>query len=1080
VATASVAVRLNAITGDFEKAFSNATRTVSGFERTFQNAATSIQGHQQSINRAFADFSGDKITREAAALSVAITQIGGAARLTEAEQRKVNATMAEAIEKYRALGLEAPASIQKLAQETQKLSTVTASVEAPVSRTSAFFGDLTNQIKATALGFISAQAVIAGVQTAFRTLTQFVSSSVESFAAAEASQRKLTAALQAQGADVPRVSAQYNKLSEEIQRTTVYSDDLVTEMQALLVQVGNVAPEEMGKAIKAAANLASGLGVDLRQATILVGKAFEGETGTLKRYGIVIDEAKLKAEGLPAVLDAIQAKFGGQAQAEIESYSGQVKQLANEWDNFKEAVGEAIATDPFLRAALDAAKERIKGTSDEAGKGKRSLAEWWIALFGGFKDPQWNAMLIGLDQTLRAMQGIEAEARKLKALNPGTPNLFQPGAGAPTTGIGFDVSAYLKKTEDEMEASKRAAEAYRKSIQSLMDSLSGAKLRGEVSKLQVAWRGLTDEQRRSTPVLERVADAAQKLAEQGADLTPELFQLTLTMGRFQAIMPPVESGMKGIEKEFQDITPAIKASAQQLIDFIGILNDPRLRAVQGLSGLTLPGEKIGSPKIPVPEPQDLTQWRLLSGVIDDIGSHIEGLDGPTQNFVSSMVSGLARVVASGKLTAAAFAEIATSAGYAFLIAKAFEAFSWEPERVDENRLNAFDPFGGQEGFEDAARRAGVTEDRIQLLRRAIEQDIHGLFDREVQFMQDAIEAQERRLDTLGKAVEGVNKKAQLFASSFRKIFDEIGNADSAEAEQKLRAKMAAMAEAGQAEFERLGQYVAVTFAAIVTETGDAIGAITQLAPAFTVLRDGIRDFGLTSTATIDQLLASFNLINDETFGPIFESIQATGQIFTSLQSAGYGTAELFQTVASDIGASFRDIEAKGGDVARAMALSQPILQELWEAQKKYGAVTDETTASLLRQAEEQGLVGEHMRDVNEKILEVLIAIANVFGAVLPASMQETADAAAQTAETIQREFKSVRINIPVDFDINQPTERELRPFNFSSGEGGGDFSASVSGPDSSSATFIMQVDGQTLAEATVPYIPGEVQRFGLA
>ena len=66
-------------------------------------------------------------------------------------------------------------------------------------------------------------------------------------------------------------------------------------------------------------------------------------------------------------------------------------------------------------------------------------------------------------------------------------------------------------------------------------------------------------------------------------------------------------------------------------------------------------------------------------------------------------------------------------------------------------------------------------------------------------------------------------------------------------------------------------------------------------------------------------------------------------------------------------------------MARTLALSQPILQTLWEAQQQYGKVTDQTTDSILKQAEEQGIVGAHMKDVNQKILDVLLAIGKVLG-----------------------------------------------------------------------------------------------------
>jgi TP901 family phage tail tape measure protein len=490
----------------------------------------------------------------------------------------------------------------------------------------------------------------------------------------------------------------------------------------------------------------------------------------------------------------------------------------------------------------------------------------------------------------------------------------------------------------------------------------------------------------------------------------------------------------------------------------------------------------------------LNGWDVLALGLNELSGSISGLGGGFVRWAAEAVSAFAAVQAGAITTAAAISSIAT-AGIGFLISAFAMGAAWQPQRVDENRLNGFDQFGGQDAFERAARMAGVAEERIRLLRRAIEFDMHGLFDREFEFISDAIEEAHRRIDELGNAAVAINDKAERFSGPFRKIFEEIANADTQDAEQSLRAKMAAMAQAGQAEFERLGIFVTATFAAMVTETGDAIGAIRQLGPAFQTLKDGVEDFGLTSTATIDQLISSFNLINDETFGPILESIQTTGKIFTSLQSAGYLTAELFQTVSDDIGASFRELEAKGGDVAKAMALSQPVLQRLWEAQKKFGTATDETTAALLRQAEEQGLVGEHMRDVNQQILHVLIAIADVFGAEIPDALREMSSAATDAAEEMQNAFgnaagniqtdldriRAPKITIPVDFDINNPdlAREDIRPFNLSGGEGTAYAPSSSSYPDAS-ATFVMQVDGRTLAEATVPYIPGEVQRFGLA
>src|SRR5262245_55903855 len=91
-------------TADFSKwdvALKNAQANLKSFE-------VSTRGVQQSLQRIATGFSGANIIREARTVVAAVEAIGGAARLTEAEQRKVNATVTEAIAKYKALGQVAP------------------------------------------------------------------------------------------------------------------------------------------------------------------------------------------------------------------------------------------------------------------------------------------------------------------------------------------------------------------------------------------------------------------------------------------------------------------------------------------------------------------------------------------------------------------------------------------------------------------------------------------------------------------------------------------------------------------------------------------------------------------------------------------------------------------------------------------------------------------------------------------------------------------------------------------------------------------------------------------------------------
>ena len=152
----------------------------------------------------------------------------------------------------------------------------------------------------------------------------------------------LTAALRTQGQATPAIIKQYEELATKFEHTTVFSDELVQSMESLFVQVGNVGPQQMDAALKAATDLSAGLGIDLRTATLLVAKAFEGHTETLGRYGIVLDEAKLKADPVAAVLEGINQKFGGQAQAQLETYSGKMQVLSNQMNNVEESVGKLL------------------------------------------------------------------------------------------------------------------------------------------------------------------------------------------------------------------------------------------------------------------------------------------------------------------------------------------------------------------------------------------------------------------------------------------------------------------------------------------------------------------------------------------------------------------------------------------------------------------------------------------------------------------------------------------------------------------------------------------------------------------
>jgi hypothetical protein len=133
MAAASLAVRLSAQISEFQKAFEDATRTTDKFKGTFGGAASEVAKHQQRLNAAFESFSGDNIIRSANELTQAITKVGGASKLTEAEQRRANSTLQEAIAKYQVLGQAAPRALTDLEQATRRMAAAVEANRRPVS-----------------------------------------------------------------------------------------------------------------------------------------------------------------------------------------------------------------------------------------------------------------------------------------------------------------------------------------------------------------------------------------------------------------------------------------------------------------------------------------------------------------------------------------------------------------------------------------------------------------------------------------------------------------------------------------------------------------------------------------------------------------------------------------------------------------------------------------------------------------------------------------------------------------------------------------------------------------------------------
>ena len=215
--------------------------------------------------------------------------------------------------------------VQGFEQKTKKSM---GEIEAETKKSS---GGIVSSLQNIKMQWLAIAAATAGA-------VALIKKTVGAFMEEESAQMKLAVAMKNQG-DFTR--ANYRALldyASALQKATTYGDETTIAMMANLKTYG-MNTEELKRATEATMNLATAKGMDLTAASELVGKAFVGETGTLARYGIIVDSSLKKTEKFDAVLGQIQGRFGGAARAEIETYAGQWKQIANWWGDLAEKVG---------------------------------------------------------------------------------------------------------------------------------------------------------------------------------------------------------------------------------------------------------------------------------------------------------------------------------------------------------------------------------------------------------------------------------------------------------------------------------------------------------------------------------------------------------------------------------------------------------------------------------------------------------------------------------------------------------------------------------------------------------------------
>lgn len=318
---------------------------------------------QQVVN----SFSGDAVIRTATQYTEAVRRLGGVTSLTAAEKTKLNRVLQEAIDKYKALGSQAPAAMQQLLQATQQ----------GASQSSNLFTGLFAKI---AGGVTAGNLLAAGITKAFSLIATAVETAAKKLA-------EFFGYLVQRGGEVARVEEGFKKLSfaagqsseallkagrEGLKGLTNDFEIMQAANRAMLLGL-EVTPDKFKTLTEAAVTLGRAMNLNTAKAlddlTIALGRT---SPRILDNLGIIVkikDANEAYAKSIDKNVRSLSAEekqlaFSIMAMEKIRqkvlelgevnlTLSDRVDQMKARWQNFLDLLSVAVVKSPVLNEVFN-------------------------------------------------------------------------------------------------------------------------------------------------------------------------------------------------------------------------------------------------------------------------------------------------------------------------------------------------------------------------------------------------------------------------------------------------------------------------------------------------------------------------------------------------------------------------------------------------------------------------------------------------------------------------------------------------------------------------------------------------------
>lgn len=768
---------------------------------------------------------------------------------------------------------------------------------------------------------------------------------LKDYGEAQAGVNRLNLALANMGNYSAAASSRLQDLAGRLQDTTAFSDDAAMAAQGILASFGAL-PDEIEKMMPTIADFAAATGQGLPEAAELMAKAMVGNTEILKRHGIIVDTTASKSDQFKQAMEQLQTRFGGAAQAELQTFGGQMKQLGNTWGEVSEAAGMFFSTllsgvgslsditkmvkavSKFIRQNLIGAffdlKAVVVDTMASIYEANTRLALFLHRLTGlkRFKDMA--------DESTALAKSLRDQAQELRDL---------AGADRSATKGTTDTKSALERTRIQLDETTEAAKKQRKAMEDLAKAYREAeKDFGELTRL--GGESFLSGARMSS-IDQLVAGSRPE------DRSDTATGMVGALSAWEAKYGDINKKAAEVNKRIQDGTNKNKLATYEWGDALKDLSNAF--QILGIDGNSVLGQLIGGfmhAAAAASRVRDTMRRNEDAGgrggfggmsIGQKIGVGIEGL-GVAANILrgGGGAKGAISGIAQGASFGAAFGGIGAAIG-----------------GVVGGILGLFGSSPAKKAAKTAGRILGenVSEEMgKQMLERAKElgitiEQLAGRMLKERKFQKES-EAAQKAEGGLQHAIGGL--------AAFGKL-------QGAAAEQ--------------------GRIFTGLFWAAVKEFG--IGpAIDAFKEQFEAIKDSIPGLG-----GIAEFFATFSE------GPARDAADAaTGfaQQLAGIAAAGFLTRDMLADFGTVAQAAYDQAIAGGATHEQALMAIAPLLANLRRLYEEVGIPIDANTQKLIDQAEQAGITFK--TDPLLRMVEVLEAIAKALGADIPAAADRARDA----------------------------------------------------------------------------------------